>query len=224
MTKNVIIVAGGKGKRMGSEIPKQFIVIGRYPIVMHTIKKFHDFDSEINIILALPESEIDYWENLCTRYNFNIKHKIAKAGKERFFSVRNALRIAPDAELTAIHDGVRPFVSLEVIKKGFDKAQKYKTAIAVINENNSVRIVKNKENKYFDRNKIRLVQTPQIFETKILKEAYQTNYCASFTDDASVVEANGNKIFLFAGNIENIKITTKFDLEFANYLLAQSTK
>ncbi len=223
MIKNVIIVAGGKGKRMGSNIPKQFIVIQGFPILMHTIKKFHDFDPNINIILALPETEINYWKHLCRKYDFRIQHKIAKGGKERFFSVKNALEIIQKTGLTAIHDGVRPFVNFEVIEKGFNMAKKYKTAIPVIKENNSVRIIENEDNKHFDRDKIRLVQTPQIFDTKILKEAYSVNYSTLFTDDASVVEAKGNKIFLFTGNIENIKITTKFDLDFANYLLAKKS-
>lgn len=224
MTKTVIIVAGGKGKRMNSQIPKQFINLNSLPVLMHTIKKFYDFENTINIILVLPLSEINFWEDLCVKFNFSIKHSIVQGGDERFFSVKNALIKSPDNGFTAIHDGVRPLVNKNVIEKGFIIAQKFKTAVPIIEEFNSIRILKDNEYEHFDRNNIKIVQTPQIFETKILKDAYSVEFDKKFTDDASVVEANGNKIHLFEGNIENIKITTKFDLDFANYLLSINTE
>lgn len=224
MNRTVIIVAGGKGERMKTNIPKQFLLLQNLPILMHTIKKFFSFDSKINIILVLPSNQIDYWKTLCKEFNFNIKHKIIEGGKERFFSVKNALASSPNDGLTAIHDGVRPLIDIKVIKKGFEIAQKYKTAIPVIKQTSSVRIIKNNESEHFDRDKIRIVQTPQIFVTKILKKAYSVEYSNMFTDDASVVEANENKIVLFEGNIENVKITTKFDIDFAETLLSAKTK
>lgn len=224
MNKTAIIVAGGKGKRMNSETPKQFLILNGLPVLMHSINKFYDFDSSINIILVLPSSEIDLWKNLCSKFNFNIKHSIVQGGEERFFSVKNALAISPNNGFTAIHDGVRPLIDKTVIEKGFIIAESFKTAVPVVEQANSVRILEEGEYKYFDRNNIKIVQTPQIFETKILKDAYSIEFDKKFTDDASVVEANGNKIHLFEGNIENIKITTKFDLDFANYLLSKNTE
>jgi len=218
--KSVVIVAGGSGKRMNSDIPKQFLKIGNLPVLMHTINKFFNFNNDIEIVLVLPENQIEYWLNLCEIYSFDIKHKIAKGGTERFFSVKNGLqKIDKKDGLVAIHDGVRPFVSSETLIRGINSALKSKAAIPVVPITSSVRIVHEDESKHFDRNIIREVQTPQIFDFKLINEAYSVEFNSSFTDDASVVETCGQFVSLFDGNLENIKITTKFDLDFANFLL-----
>ncbi|MBN2893790.1 MAG: 2-C-methyl-D-erythritol 4-phosphate cytidylyltransferase [Bacteroidales bacterium] len=218
----VIIVAGGSGKRMKSQIPKQFLLLRDLPVLMHTIKKFYDFDNETEIILVLPENQFEYWENLCLDFSFKITHKLVKGGSERFYSVRNGLNsIIRKNGIIAIHDGVRPLVDFETIKRGLESAFLNKAAIPVIPELSSIRIIENENSTHFDRNKIRIVQTPQIFDLQIIKSAYNVDFSSIFTDDASVAEAFGQKIHLFDGNIENIKITTKFDLDFANFLLSK---
>lgn len=219
---SVIIVAGGSGTRMKTNVPKQFLLLRDKPVLMHTINVFYKFDNDIQIILVLPETQIEYWNKLCKKNDFNIKHSIAKGGKERFYSVKNGLyKIKNKDGLVAIHDGVRPFVGIDTIQRGVEAAKKHKAAIPVMPETSSVRIVDGENNFYFDRKKIRKVQTPQIFDIQLLKLAYNVDFSTLFTDDASVVEAFGQKIHLFEGNIENIKITTKFDLNFANFLLSE---
>ncbi len=219
MDKSVIIVAGGKGLRMNTEIPKQFLLLRDLPVLMHSVKKFYDFDNTINIIIVLPENQIQYWQQLCKKHNFSIKHTIAKGGQERFHSVKNGLKFISTKGYTAIHDGVRPLVSLSTIAQGFELAKKHKAVVPATTPTSSIRIIENNSNKHIDRNKIKLVQTPQIFENQLLTQAYSTEYKNIFTDDASVVEHYGQKIFIYEGNIENIKITTKFDLKLANFWL-----
>ncbi len=217
----VVVVAGGSGRRMKSKIPKQFLPIGNLPVLMRTLTVFYEFCAQTQIILVLPKAQIDYWQNLCREYNFSIQHTIVEGGQERFFSVKNGIeKINAQSGIVAIHDGVRPLVDLATIRRGVQAAQKHKATIPVIVENNSVRVVENGENCYFDRNKIRIVQTPQVFDIELIKKAYRLPYSSAFTDDASVVEKLGEKIFLFEGNMENIKITTNFDLNFANFLLS----
>lgn len=220
--KSVVIVAGGSGSRMQTNIPKQFLLLRDLPVLMHTIKIFYEFNNLIEIVLVLPKSQFEYWKELCKKYSFLIKHKLVEGGKERFFSVKNGLKKVANLEgFVAIHDGVRPLVNVEMISRGVKAAIKYKAVVPVVPVSSSVRIVEGDENKHFDRNKIKIVQTPQIFDVELLKNAYSVEYNLSFTDDASVVEANDNSVFLFEGNIENIKITTKFDLEFAEFLMSK---
>ena len=220
MSKNaVIIVAGGKGTRFKSSIPKQFLEIGGKPVLMHTIEKFKIFDRDIKIILVLPENQIDYWKELCEHKNFSIQHTIVKGGKERFFSVKNGFQSIDNEQLIAVHDGVRPLVSVETIERGFETAEKYGTAVPVVPVTSSIRMIENGKNYHIDRANLRIVQTPQIFNSEILKKSYTQNYTQFFTDDASVVEKAGYKIHLFDGNVENIKITNRFDLLFAEVLL-----
>ncbi len=167
----VVIVAGGSGKRMNTKIPKQFIVIQDLPILMHTIKKFYDYNNEIEIILVLPKNQFEYWKSLCDKYDFKIKHKLTEGGKERFFSVKNGLKsVSMKSGIVAIHDGVRPFVSADMIKRGVETATKFKTAIPVIPVTASVILVEENQNKSIDRTKIKLVQTPQIFDIEIIKK------------------------------------------------------
>lgn len=217
MKKHVIIVAGGSGKRMGTDIPKQFLPLNGKAILMHTIDLFYKYYPSINIILVLPKNQIDYWKSLCTGQNFNRKHKIVEGGETRFYSVKNGLLQINDG-LVAIHDGVRPFVSIDVISRLFNKAAESANAVPVISINESVRIVDDKTNTAFDRQRIKLVQTPQVFKTEEIKKAYAQDYKPDFTDDATVYESSGEKVCLVEGNKENIKITTSFDLLFAKAL------
>ncbi len=216
---NVIITAGGIGKRMHSEIPKQFIKIAGRPILMHTIKLFYEYDNYINIILTLPESYKKYWSELCLKYNFNIVHQIISGGSTRFQSIKNALKKTSGNDLTAIHDGVRPLVCTDTIKRCFDSAKIHGNAIAYEDIYFSLRKTKDAENKNVDRNKYKEIQTPQVFKTDIIKSAYNSEYREEFTDDASVLEFSGGEINLVKGNRENIKITTNFDLIIAEAVM-----
>lgn len=217
---NIIIVAGGKGLRMGSELPKQFIPIGGKPVLMHTIDAFYIFDKNINIVLVLPVSHQDYWRELCAEYKFTIPHKIANGGDTRFHSVKNGLSLIGDRGIVGIQDGVRPFGSQEMIKRCFDAAESYQAVIPVVNSTDSLReMLDDKQSKIIDRSTIRLVQTPQVFHTDVLKKAYDTDYKDSFTDDASVVEAMGLNIHLVEGEVTNIKITTPLDLKIGELIV-----
>ena len=217
----VIIVAGGKGLRMGGEIPKQFLPIGGKPILMRTIDRFREYDKEIGIILVLPKSQQDYWKELCQKYSsFNSEGiKIADGGQTRFHSVQNGLNLVPnDAQgVVGVHDGVRPFVSVETIKRCYDAAREVKAVLPVTEVVETLRYAP--ENRNVFRGDYRLVQTPQVFDIQLLKEANKQEYKESFTDDASVVEGIGQKVTMVEGNRENIKITTPFDITIAEALL-----
>lgn len=218
MEKSIIITAGGIGKRMASSIPKQFMNLNGRPILMYTIECFYHYDREVEIILVLPENQIDYWKKLCTDFNFEIKHQIVLGGSERFHSVKNGLAKANGA-LIAVHDAVRPLVSNEVIESCFDMAGVHGAAIPVIEVVESIRKIEGEESTNVNRSDYKLVQTPQIFQKDILLQAYNQPFVTRFTDDASVVEANGQRIHLISGNEENIKITRPFDLQIASLYL-----
>lgn len=219
MERYMIIVAGGSGKRMGSDVPKQYLPINGKPILMRTIERIKQYDSNISIIIVLPENQISYWKLLCSEYAFNLPCTIAFGGKERFYSVKNALTYVPDDCLVGVHDGVRPFVSNETLDRLFEVAEKNSAVIPAIAPHESVRMDTGDSNSIIDRNIVKLIQTPQIFHSSLLKKAYSTDYKTMFTDDASVVEqVMGNKIKLVEGNRENIKITTTFDLMMAEVI------
>ncbi|MFZ4739996.1 MAG: 2-C-methyl-D-erythritol 4-phosphate cytidylyltransferase [Bacteroidales bacterium] len=218
MQKSVIIVAGGLGTRMNADIPKQFIEISGKPIVMHTIEKFYYFDHSITIVLVLPKQHILLWHKLVEKHNFNIPLQLANGGETRFDSVKNGLKIIKNG-IVAIHDAVRPFVSLETIKRAYETAISKGNAIPTIGINDSLRILDNYGNKPLDRNLIKIIQTPQCFEITLIKKAYDQPFDSSFTDDASVLEKIGEEINLIEGNQENIKITHPTDLMIANTLL-----
>jgi 2-C-methyl-D-erythritol 4-phosphate cytidylyltransferase len=234
----IIIVAGGKGLRMGSDIPKQFLPVGGLPVLMHTIKRFRAYSKQINIILVLPESQQEYWRELCSKYSFNEPHCIANGGQTRFHSVKNGLALVPDAAegVVGVHDGVRPFASVETISRCFDMAQKTHAVVPVVPVVETLRHLRPKAtdgsatdshpdgsgvSETVSRSDYRLVQTPQTFDIQLLKEAYRQQYTDFFTDDASVVESMGKSIALVEGNRENIKITTPFDLAVAEMLVAK---
>lgn len=245
----IIIVAGGKGLRMGSDIPKQFLPIGGKPVLMRTLERFRAYSSALQIILVLPEAQQDYWRQLCEDYHFDVEHQIANGGQTRFHSVQNGLALIPDdAEgVVGVHDGVRPFPSIEVIRNCYETARTAKAVIPVIPVVETVRQLMSDgqvSSRTVPRDDYRLVQTPQTFDIQLLKAAYkraqnQTRlgsaeheqarpevkaanrqpYNDGFTDDASVVESYGYAITLVEGNRENIKITTPYDLKIAEVLI-----
>ena len=219
MEKYVIIVAGGSGKRMGGEMPKQFLLVAGKPILMHTVGAFARADEGFKFILVLPEAHFSTWHSLVNEYNFTIPVTLVAGGAERFFSVKNALAHVPNGALVAVHDGVRPFASKETILEAFAVAAEKGSAVPVIDEVDSLRRVRAGESQAVNRSEYKRVQTPQVFQSTILKNAYNQEYSSLFTDDASVVESIGHAITLTTGNVENIKITTPHELLLAEALI-----
>jgi 2-C-methyl-D-erythritol 4-phosphate cytidylyltransferase len=220
MKKEVIVVAGGVGKRMGSTIPKQFLRLNDEIILMRTIRLFYEYDPSIHFVVTLPSSEMKTWEEICKNEKFQIPHTLTEGGNTRFHSVKNALKKIEGNSLVAVQDAVRPLVSKDTIKKTFHEAASKDNAIPVADINDSIRYLRDNHNRTVDRNDYKIVQTPQVFESNLLLEAYKTDYQETFTDDASVVENYGAHIHIIKGNPENIKITTKKDLAVAEVLSA----
>ena len=218
MKKHIIIVAGGKGLRMGGDIPKQFLPVGGKPVLMRTLEAFHAYDASMQLILVLPVSQQAYWKQLCAEYQFDLAHEIADGGETRFHSVKNGLALVKEDGLVGVHDGVRPFVSQEVIARCYEEAVSLKAVIPVIGVVETVRHLTGEGSETVPRDQYKLVQTPQVFEVALLRRAYEQVYTELFTDDASVVEALGEKVYLVEGNRENIKLTTPFDLKLAEWL------
>ena len=218
MKKHIIIVAGGKGLRMGGDIPKQFLPVGGKPVLMRTLEAFHAYDASVQLILVLPISQQTYWKQLCEEYHFDLVHEIADGGETRFHSVKNGLALVKEDGLVGVHDGVRPFVSQEVIARCYEEAVSLKAVIPVIGVVETVRHLIEEGSETVPRDQYKLVQTPQVFDVALLRRAYQQEYTDLFTDDASVVEALGEKVYLVEGNRENIKLTTPFDLKLAEWL------
>jgi len=214
-----LIVAGGKGTRMESKIPKQFLELNGLPVLMHTILAFYRYSKKITVILVLPEEDIAMWESLCVRHNFTHPLILQKGGETRFQSVRNGLKKIEEDGLVAIHDGVRPMITENIIATSFQLATVHHAAIAAVPLKESIRMVNPDHTKAVDRSKFRLIQTPQTFEVSLIKEAYEMKEDTSLTDDASVAEKSGNTIFLFEGSYDNIKITTADDLIIAEALM-----
>lgn len=212
MKRYAVIVAGGKGARMGSAVPKQFMLLAGKPILMHTLMRFHAYDNAMQLIVVLPSEQRTYWDELCRQYVFEVPHVVVDGGETRFHSVRNGLSEITSSGLVAVHDGVRPFVAREVLSVCFEEAAKSQAVVPVIDVVETVRMLVGNESKTVDRNLYKLVQTPQVFQTDVLLKAYNQPYDSSFTDDASVVESCGVKVQLVKGNRENIKITTPDDL------------
>lgn len=221
---HTIIVAGGKGLRMGGDIPKQFIPVNGMPVLMHTIRRFREFDPQMHIVLVLPKDHQDYWRQLCDEYRFTDQHDIADGGSTRFHSSQNgimALAEAPDSDIVAIHDGVRPLVSVETIGRCFTAAAESGAAIPVLPVIDTLRYVGHADENGVNteqghnvlRSDYRVVQTPQTFRLALLRRAFTQPFNERFTDDASVVEALGEKVTMVDGNRENIKITTPYDLK-----------
>ena len=237
----IIIVAGGKGLRMGTDIPKQFLPIGGKPVLMRTLERFREYSADLQIILVLPKTQQDYWRELCQQYHFPLpqqegeqggSYQMTDGGETRFHSVQHGLALIPDdAEgVVGVHDGVRPFPSVEVIRNCYETAREKKAVIPVIPIVETVRHLigeSNVQRSTFNvqrtitvpRNDYRLVQTPQCFDIQLLKAANRQPYNDGFTDDASVVEAFGYNVTLVEGNRENIKITTPYDIVVAEAIL-----
>lgn len=247
----IIIVAGGKGLRMGTDIPKQFLPIGGRPVLMRTIERFREYSADLQIILVLPEAQQQYWHELCQQYDFPLPpttpipkqggagggsaglYLLAPGGQTRFHSVQNGLALIPDdAEgVVGVHDGVRPFPSVDVIARCYETAREKKAVIPVVPVVETLRHINPPSRSGGDgggftvpRSEYRLVQTPQTFDIQLLKAANRQPYSDNFTDDASVVESYGHPITLVEGNRENIKITTPYDIVVAEALITQNSR
>lgn len=215
-----IIVAGGKGKRMNQELPKQFLTINDLPILMHTLNAFYHHAYQPQIILVLAEADVAYWKSLVSQHQFDVPHQIAFGGNERFDSVKNGLKLIHEENaVVAIHDAVRPLVSSETISRCFDAAILKGNAIAAIASKDSVRKVNQQGSEALNRAEIYLIQTPQTFQINQLRKAYEQSFQAYFTDDASVVEKAGFDISIEEGDQFNFKITFPEDLILAEAIL-----
>lgn len=219
MKKYVLLVGGGSGSRMGTEIPKQFIPILGKPIIMHAIERFYEYSMHCNIIAVIPEDYIGFWEDLCEEFDFNHKIEIVKGGPTRFQSVKNGLKQIIGEGLVSIHDAARPLVSRQTIETTFNIAEKLGNAIPVVPVADSLREINQFGSFPANRDCFRIIQTPQCFNIELIKKAYELNFEDNFTDDASVLEAFGEKINLVEGNLENIKITFPADIKIATALL-----
>ena len=216
-----MIVAGGSGSRMKAKIPKQFLLLGDRPLLMQTISVFRNFDPQITIIVVLPADHISNWKKLQEQYNFDVSHQIVIGGNTRYDSVKNGLDKIPNTGIVAIHDGARPLVSADILDRTFSSASNEGNGIAAVPLKDSLRVLDGESNSAMDREHFRIIQTPQAFQTDLIKAAYKNVTGSSFTDDASVAEANGAKIHLVTGSYDNIKITSPEDLILANTLFAQ---
>ncbi len=218
MKKYCIIVAGGSGRRMKSAVPKQFLLLGGKPVLMHTVERFHSFDASMEIIIVLPAEHHVLWKRLCAEHSFSVSHVVVAGGEERFHSVKAGLECITDNSLVAIHDGVRPLVSHDTIWRCFADAEEFGNAVPFIEPADSVRVLAGDDSRPVARTEVRLIQTPQVFRGSVIMKAYGREYDPVFTDDATVAEASGVKIHLTHGNRENIKITTPEDLAVAETL------
>ncbi len=223
MKKYIIVVAGGKGMRMGGEMPKQFQLLGNKPVVMVTLERLYMMAPEVELVMVLPAEHFELWNELCAKYEFAVPVKLAKGGSTRFHSVQNGLAMIEDSEdaVVGVHDGVRPFVSQKVVEECFREAWIHGAAIPMIDLQDSLRHIVgvNGITEVVPRDRYRLVQTPQVFRLSLLRRAYEQRFIESFTDDASVVESLGENVAGVEGNRENIKLTTPFDLMVAKTLL-----
>jgi len=221
MKRYAILVGGGSGSRMQQDIPKQFLLLDGKPVLMHTLEAFYHSEPRPEIVVVLNVDFHEYWEKLCKTHQFIIPHTLVKAGQERFFSVKNGLRLVKGKALVAIHDAVRPIIKKDKIEHAFSYAEVHGNAVLAIRSKDSVRLSDTKENKAVARELVYLIQTPQIFTSTMLKKAYQQEFRTSFTDDASVVEHAGVAIHLVEGDPKNIKITYPEDLALAEVFLKQ---
>lgn len=219
-----IIVAGGSGKRFGAQLPKQFLELGGKPILMRTIEAF-GVSGSFDVIVTLPEGQIELWHDLCDRYGFAVPHRVVPGGETRWHSVKNAIDSVgdiADVDIIAVHDGVRPLASPALIDRILESARQDGAAIPVVMLNDSVRQVVGETSHSLDRSALRAVQTPQAFDARLLLEAYTQPFDPTFTDDASVVERLGHSVTLVEGEAANLKITRPMDLALAEYLLSHA--
>jgi 2-C-methyl-D-erythritol 4-phosphate cytidylyltransferase len=219
MQKYVLITAGGTGTRMKAGRPKQFLLLAGKPLILHSVDTFLKYDSNIQFVIVLPELLHHQWEKVCHEYGMHIRYQMVFGGPERFHSVKNGLQYIPDNTLVAVHDAARPLVSLDIIARTYHIAEKFGNAIPVADITDTVRITDHSASSPLPRERIKLVQTPQCFRSELLKKAYNKNYTESFTDDATVLEADGARLYLTEGHSTNIKITTPTDLLIAKALI-----
>ena len=218
----VIFVAGGTGTRMGSPLPKQFLKLNNTPILIHTLRNFFSFNRNFEMIVVMHHDYIAFWKDLCLQFVDVPEHTVVAGGEERFHSVKNGIEaVSSDIQHIAIHDAVRPLVSHETLTRCFNALNEHNAVVPAIPINDSIREVHGVLNKSVDRSLYRRIQTPQCFESRMLKEAYSKPFSPLFTDDASVVEANDHSVFLVEGNLENIKITSPIDLIVGESLTAK---
>ncbi len=217
--EHALIVAGGKGTRIKSDVPKQFIEVNGKPVILHTLQAFYRYSHSLSIVLVLPEDDFGQWEEIAKRHRFTKPVILQKGGETRYQSVKNGLDRIDGQGLVAIHDGVRPLVSEDIIGASFRLAAIHRIAVAAVRLKESIRITDQDRTKAMDRSRFRLVQTPQTFDLELIKKAYQIKEDPTLTDDASVAERSGHIVSLFEGSYENIKITTAEDLIIAEALL-----
>jgi len=214
-----LIVAGGKGTRIKSNLPKQFLELKGKPVLFHTLEAFYRYSEKIKIILVLPKDDFETWYGICETHNFKKSVILQEGGQTRFQSVKNGLNKIDGDGLVAIHDGVRPLVSEKIIQTSFELAAKSQSAIAAVPLKESIRMTEGSHTRSMDRTKFHLIQTPQTFQVALIKKAYEQDEDVNFTDDASVVEKAGHAVSIFEGSYTNIKITTQEDLTIAEALL-----
>lgn len=222
MKIHVLIVAGGSGSRMKSDVPKQFMLLNNKPVIMHTLEAFLTFSNNINLLVVLPPGQFDSWKTLCKQYGFDYPHQLVPGGAERFWSVKNGLDLLDDEGIVFIHDGVRPLVSQQTINRCYETTLQKGNAIPCMPVVESLREITADGNRMANRAKFVSIQTPQVFRTNEIKAAYRQAYQASFTDDASVLEHFGKQLHLVEGNRGNIKITHPLDLKIAEMILNHS--
>jgi 2-C-methyl-D-erythritol 4-phosphate cytidylyltransferase len=219
MKRSTIIVAGGSGKRMGASVPKQFLLLKGMPVLCRTIEAFYQADPDMQLIVVLPEDQLDSWRMLCIGHGFTLEHSVVCGGEERFHSVREGLKEVKHEGLVAVHDGVRPLVSVGLIARCLAAAEAHGAAIPVVPVSSSVREVIGDGSRAVDRARLRLVQTPQCFRVPLLRKAFELPYDAAFTDEATLVERTGTTVHLVEGEERNIKLTTPLDLRVAEVFL-----
>lgn len=218
MKRSIIIVAGGSGKRMGTEVPKQFLLLNGLPVLCRTLQAFALAAPDAELVLVLPADQQQTWNSLCAEHRFSVPHRITNGGMERWHSVRNGLALVEHDGLVAVHDGVRPLVTKALVEACFEAAARSGAAIPVVPVHASLREVGDAANHAVDRTRYRIVQTPQCFRVPLLRQAFEQPYDPAFTDEASMVERNGTSITLVNGDERNLKITTPTDLELAEQL------
>ena len=219
MERSTIIVAGGTGKRMGADLPKQFLLLKGEPLLFHTLRAFHRFDPTMQLVLVLPQDHHGTWDHLSGEFNFEVRHELVAGGAERFYSTQAGLAAVTHDGLVAVHDGVRPLVSAALIARCLSSAEEHGAAIPVVPISASVRELTDEGSQPLDRSRLRAVQTPQCFRVPLLRRAFELPYDPAFTDEATLVERLGVGVHLVEGEDLNIKVTTPFDLQVAEGVL-----
>lgn len=222
MERYAVIVAGGKGLRMQSDLPKQFMLLHDVPVLMHTLERFAQAFDHMHLVLVLPADHIPFWKNLCLQLDFDIEHTIVEGGQTRFHSVKNGLAYCPNDGVVGIHDGVRPLASEALIQRCYNTAASHGSGLPVVPVAQSLRKVEGDQNAAISRKGIMAVQTPQCFHLETIKAAFETDHKEAFTDDATVFEHAGHRIHLVDGEPTNIKLTSQADMKIAEAILSLS--